>query len=242
MEAVMSGFFGQQSNQGPLGALRVEVRPLMRMVYMWMTLGLVISGVVAYYVSHSSVMDSLLASPGILFGAIIGELALVLVLSFALRRLSPTVAAVMFIAYALLNGLTLSLIFIVYNVGAINLAFFSAAGTFAAMTVLGYTTELDLSQYRTYFFMALIGLFVAMLVNFFLQSSGLDLIISMAGVLIFTALTAYDTQKIKRWAADPALTEDGNLAMKISIIGALNLYLDFVNLFLFLLRLFGRRR
>jgi FtsH-binding integral membrane protein len=240
----MSGFFGSdnQSNQGPLGALRVEVRPLMRMVYMWMTLGLLISGFVAYYVSHSSIIDSLVESPGLLFGAIIGELVLVMALSFALRRLSPTVAAIMFIVYALLNGLTLSLIFIVYDVGAINLAFFSAAGTFAAMTVLGYTTELDLAQYRTYFIMALVGLLVAMLVNFFLRSSGLDLIISMAGVVIFTALTAYDTQKIKRLAADPAITEDGSLAMKISIIGALNLYLDFVNLFLFLLRLFGRRR
>src|SRR5829696_2778699 len=125
MEAVMSGFFGSQNerNQGPLGALRVEVRPLMRMVYMWMTLGLVISGVVAFYVSHTSVIESLVENPAILFGAVIGELALVMALSFALRRLSPTVAAVMFVAYALLNGLTLSLIFLVYDIGAINLAF-----------------------------------------------------------------------------------------------------------------------
>src|SRR4051812_22617745 len=108
MEAVMSGFFGSdnQRNQAPLGALRVEIRPLMRMVYIWMTLGLVISGVVAYFVSHSSIIDSLVESPALLFGAVIGELALVLVLSFALRRLSPTVAGIMFIAYALLNGLT----------------------------------------------------------------------------------------------------------------------------------------
>jgi len=148
----------------------------------------------------------------------------------------------MFVAYAILNGLTLSLIFLVYDIGAINLAFFSAAGTFAAMSVLGYTTELDLSQYRTYFMMALIGLVIAMVINIFLHSSGLDLIISIAGVLIFTVLTAYDTQKIKRWAADPTFTEDGSLLMKISIMGALTLYLDFVNLFLFLLRLFGRRR
>jgi FtsH-binding integral membrane protein len=240
----MSGFFGSenQRNQGPLGALRVEVRPLMRMVYLWMAFGLVISGVVAFYVSHSSIMDSLLDNPALLFGAIIGELVLVFALTLGLRRLSPPVAAVMFVLYALLNGLTLSLIFLVYDIGAINLAFFSAAGTFAAMTVLGYTTELDLSQYRTYFMMALIGLVIAMVVNMFLQSSGLDLIISMGGVLIFTVLTAYDTQKIKRWAADPTLTEDGSLLMKVSIIGALNLYLDFVNLFLFLLRLFGRRR
>jgi len=240
----MSGFFGSQNdnNQGAFGALRVEVRPLMRLVYMWMTLGLVISGVVAVYVSHSSIMDRLVENPALLFGAIIGELVLVIGLTFALRRISPNVAAIMFVAYAILNGLTLSLIFLVYDIGAINLAFFSAAGTFAAMSVLGYTTELDLSQYRTYFMMALIGLVIAMVINIFLHSSGLDLIISIAGVLIFTVLTAYDTQKIKRWAADPTFTEDGSLLMKISIMGALTLYLDFVNLFLFLLRLFGRRR
>ncbi len=240
----MSGFFGSENNssQGPLGALRVEVRPLMRMVYMWMTLGLVISGVVAVAVSSTPSLANMLYSPGVMFGAIIGEFVLVMALGLALRRLSPTVAAVMFIAYALLNGLTLSIIFLIYPLGTISLAFFSAAGTFAAMTVLGYTTELDLSQYRTYFMMALIGLVIAMVVNIFLKSSGLDLIISMAGVLIFTVLTAYDTQKIKRWAADPTFNEDGSLLMKISIMGALTLYLDFVNLFLFLLRLFGRRR
>ena len=240
----MSGFFGsnQERNQAPLGALRVEVRPLMRMVYMWMTLGLVISGVVAYAVSHTPSLMNIVYNPAILFGSIIGELVLVMVLSFALRRLSPPVAALMFVAYALLNGVTLSLIFLVYDIGAINLAFFSAAGTFAAMSVLGYTTELDLSQYRTYFMMGLIGLVIAMVVNIFLRSSGLDLIISMAGVLIFTVLTAYDTQKIKRLASDPTINEDGSLVMKLSIMGALNLYLDFVNLFLFLLRLFGRRR
>ena len=133
----MSGFFGSnnESDQRPLGALRVEVRPLMRMVYMWMTLGLVISGVVAYAVSHTPSLMNIVYNPAILFGSIIGELVLVMALSFALRRLSPPVAALMFIAYALLNGLTLSVIFLVYDVGAINLAFFSAAGTFAAMSV-----------------------------------------------------------------------------------------------------------
>ncbi len=240
----MSGFFGSnnESNQRPLGALRVEVRPLMRMVYMWMTLGLLISGVVAVAVSSTPSLTNMLYNPAVMFGAIIGELVLVMVLSFALRRISPNLAAVLFVGYALLNGLTLSIIFLIYPLGTISLAFFSAAGTFAAMTILGYTTELDLSQYRTYFMMALIGLVIAMVVNMFLQSSGLDLIISMAGVLIFTVLTAYDTQKIKRWAADPSFTEDGSLVAKISIMGALTLYLDFVNLFLFLLRLFGRRR
>ncbi len=240
----MSGFFGSnnQSDQKPLGALRVEVRPLMRMVYMWMTLGLVISSFVAIAVSSSPSLSRLVYNPAILIGAVIGELVLVVALGMAMRRLSPTAAAIMFIVYAVLNGFTLSIIFAVYALGTIGLAFVSAAGTFAAMTVLGYTTELDLSQYRTYFMMALIGLVIAMVINIFLKSSGLELVISMAGVLIFTVLTAYDTQKIKRWAADPTFTDDGSLLMKVSILGALTLYLDFVNLFLFLLRLFGRRR
>ena len=129
-----------------------------------------------------------------------------------MRRLSPTAAAIMFIVYAVLNGFTLSIIFAVYALGTIGLAFFSTAATFAVMTVLGYTTELDLSQYRTYFMMALIGLIIASVVNVFMRSSGLELIISLAGVLIFTVLTAYDTQKIKRWAADPSFTEEWQLA------------------------------
>ena len=237
----MTGFFGSD-NQKPIGALRVEVRPLMRMVYLWMSLGLLITAFVAVTVSSTPSLSRLVLNPAIMIGAIIGEVALVIALGAAMRRLSPTAAAAMFIVYALLNGFTLSIIFAVYALGTISLAFFSAAGTFAAMTVLGYTTELDLSQYRTYFMMALIGLLIAMLVNMFLRSSGLELVISMAGVLIFTVLTAYDTQKIKRWAADPSFTEDGSLLMKVSIMGALTLYLDFVNLFLFLLRLFGRRR
>jgi FtsH-binding integral membrane protein len=237
----MSGFFGSD-NQAPIGALRVEVRPLMRMVYMWMTLGLVISSFVAVAVSSSAALAELVYNPAILFGAVIGEMILVVALSAAMRRLSPTAAAIMFVIYAVLNGFTLSVIFAVYGLGTIALAFGTAAATFAAMTVLGYTTELDLSQYRTYFMMALLGLVIAMVVNIFLRSSGLDMIISMAGVVIFTVLTAYDTQKIKRWAADPTFTDDGSLLMKVSILGALTLYLDFVNLFIFLLRLFGRRR
>ncbi|MCA0458543.1 MAG: Bax inhibitor-1/YccA family protein [Chloroflexi bacterium] len=237
----MSGFFGS-GNQGPVAALRVEVRPLMRMVYTWMTVGLLITAIVALVIAGNPAIARSVQRGPVMFGAIIAELALVIGLSFFLTRLSPFVASLMFLLYAVLNGVTLSIIFAIYNIGTIQLAFFSAAGTFAAMTVLGYTTELDLSQYRSYLFMGLIGLLVAGLVNVFLRSSGLDLLISMAGVLIFTVLTAYDTQKIKRLASDPTIQEDGNLLMKISIMGALALYLDFVNLFLYLLRLFGRRR
>jgi len=237
----MSDFFGS-GNQGPVRALRVEIRPLMRMVYSWMFVGLIITAVVALGVTSTPSLSRTIHQTPVMFGAVMAELALVIGLSFFLRRLSPFAAALMFLVYAALNGLTLSIIFAVYSIGTIQLAFVSAAGTFAAMTVLGYTTELDLSQYRSYLLMGLIGLLVAGLVNFFLQSSGLDLLISMAGVLIFTVLTAYDTQKIKRLASDPEIQDNGSLLMKISIIGALSLYLDFVNLFLYLLRLFGRRR
>lgn len=148
----------------------------------------------------------------------------------------------LFFVYAAVNGFTLSLIFLVYELGTISTAFFSTAAAFGAMTVLGYTTQLDLSKYRSYFIMGLVGLIAAMLVNIFLRSSTFDLIISIFGVFLFLALTAYDTQKIKQLAADPELTSNGEMMMKVSILGALTLYLDFINLFLFLLRLFGRGR
>lgn len=237
----MSDFFGS-GNQGPVSVARVETRPLMRMVYTWMTVGLLVTAIVALSIAGSPSLARTIHSPSIMFGAIMAELAVVIGLSFFLQKLSPFAALLMFFGYAVLNGVTLSIIFAVYSIGTIQLAFFSAAGTFAAMTVLGYTTDLDLSQYRNYLIMGVIGLLIAGLVNMFLRSSGLDLFISMAGVIIFTVLTAYDTQKIKRFAANPEISDDGNLLMKVSIMGALALYLDFVNLFIYLLRLFGRRR
>ncbi len=240
----MAGFFDNPNrNQSPiLDTPRVGIQSVMRMVYVWMTAGLLITAGVAIWVANSPTLIDSAVNDGWFFIAIIAELILVLALTFGLRRFSPGVALALFILYAAVNGFTLSLIFLVYQIGTIQLAFISTAATFAVMSVVGYTTQLDLSQYRTYFIMALIGLVVAMIVNMFLQSSGLDLIISMIGVVLFTALTAYDTQKIKRMASDPTIQSDGSLAIKVSILGALNLYLDFVNLFLFILRLMGRRR
>jgi FtsH-binding integral membrane protein len=231
---------GERSMTGT-GVL-AEFRPLMRLVYVWMMLGLLLTAVVSVVVSSNEALLNTLLNRGVFFGAIIAELVLVIALGAAFRRLSFPVAALMFFAYAALNGFTLSLIFIVYDLGAIFKAFFSATAAFAVMSVLGYTTQLDLQKYRTYFFMGLIGLVVAMVINIFLRSNGLDLIISMFGVVLFTALTAYDTQKIKRMSTDPTINSDGSLVLKLSIFGALQLYLDFINLFLFLLRLFGRRR
>ncbi len=221
---------------------RVEIQPLMRMVYLWMTTGLLVTTAIAVTVSSTPSLLQLALNPAVLIGAIIGELVLVLAIGFGLRRMSPAMAIGLFLVYSAVNGFTLSMIFIAYDIGTIGAAFFTAAALFAAMTVVGFTTQIDLTQYRSYFLIGLIGLVIAMVVNMFLQSSGFDFIISIFGVLLFTALTAYDTQKIKRLASDPEIEADGSLMAKLSILGALALYLDFVNLFLFLLRLFGRQR
>ncbi|MFN8451571.1 MAG: Bax inhibitor-1/YccA family protein [Anaerolineae bacterium] len=181
-------------------------------------------------------------NPGLLIGAFIGELVLVIALSWAINRLSPTVAALLFVGYAALNGLTLSLIVHYYTGESVTLAFISTAAIFAVMSVFAFRTEVDLLQYRSYFLIALVGLLVALVVNLFLQSDGLSMLISFAGVLIFVALTAYDTQKLKYMAASPEFQSNSEAVAKYSIYGALQLYLDFVNLFIFLLRLMGRRR
>ena len=238
----MSQFFGEGNAPIASSALRVDVKPLMRMVYLWMSLGLLTTAAVAVFVNNSPSLMNLRLNRGIFFGAVIAELALVVVLSMAIRRLSPPAAGIMFFAYSALTGFTLSIIFVVYSLGTISMAFFATSATFAAMTVLGFTTDVDLSQYRSYLMMGLIGLVIASVINILLGSSTLDLIISLFGVGLFTILTAYDTQKIKGWASDPSISADGSLLMKVSIMGALTLYLDFINLFIFLLRLMGRRR
>jgi FtsH-binding integral membrane protein len=207
-----------------------------------MTTGLLVTTAVAVGTATLPSLRNLLLNPGVMIAAIIAELALVLALSFGLRRMSPGVAIAVFFVYAALNGFTLSVIFLVYDLGSIYAAFFTAAALFGAMSVVGFTTKVDLSKYSTYFLMALIGLIIAGVINIFLRSSAFDFVISIAGVLIFTALTAYDTQRIKQMSADPTIQADGSLSMKLSIMGALRLYLDFINLFLYLLRLFGRRR
>lgn len=237
----MNEFFGNKSGN-VITAPNVNIQPLMQRVYLWMTMGLLLTAGVALYVTSSPALINAIKSPGIFMGAIILEIALVIGLSWGLMRLSPGMAIALFFVYAAVNGFTLSIIFLVYNIGTIQLAFVSTAATFAVMSVVGYTTQLDLSQYRTYFIMGLIGLLIALVVNIFLRSSGLDLLISMVGVVLFTALTAYDTQKIKRMAAQVDMSSDGSLAMKVSIWGALQLYLDFINLFIYILRLLGRRR
>lgn len=230
--------FGAMSGATIPQDFSIELGPILRLVYMWMGLGLLLTAFVALFLSASGWIPS---GP-VMIGAIIGQLALVLGLTFGLRRLNPTLAALLFFGYSALTGVTFSILFLVYELGAISAAFMTTAGLFGAMTIVGFTTKVDLSRYSTYFMMGLMGLVIAMVVNFFLASSMLDFIISVVGVILFTALTAYDTQKIKALAADPNIQAGSDDALRLSIFGALTLYLDFINLFLFLLRLFGGGR
>lgn len=214
---------------------------LMRKVYVWMTLALVLTGITAYGVASSpGLMMTIFQTPAIMWGLIIAELAIVIAISAAINRLSLTTATLLFVLYSVLNGATFSLIFAVYTMSSIANVFFITAGTFGVMAAYGYFTKRDLSSWGKLLLMALIGLIIATLVNVFLvKSSGFDLILSYAGVLIFVGLTAYDTQKIKQMLA--MQTDMGEGAQKVALLGALSLYLDFINLFLYLLRIFGRR-
>lgn len=238
----MTDWFGSgQSSVVVNGASAVATRPLMRFVYMWMTLGLLVTAAVAWFVPNTPALLELVMNRAVFFGAIIVELALVIGLSWGLNRMSANLAGMLFFVYAAVNGFTLSVIFLVYDIGSIAEAFLITAGMFGVMTVFAFTTKLDLSRYGSILMMALIGLVIAMLVNTFLGSSSLNFIISLGGVVLFSALTAYDTQKIKNMAAMTSMSDDGSLTAKLGIMGALTLYLDFINLFLFLLRLLGRR-
>jgi hypothetical protein len=224
-------------------APRVDVRPLLRNVYGLMTLGLFVTTGMAYATATFQPLLDLLRYPFVVFGALILELILVASLAAAIWKLSTGVAAAIFFAYAALNGFTLSLIVLAYDLGTLTLAFVSTAALFGAMTIVGLTTKTDLTKWGTFLFMGLFGLVIAMVVNLFLRSSTFELVVSVLGVIIFTGLTAYDTQKILRMASDPRVQAgESQLMGKLSILGALELYLDFINLFLFILRLMGRRR
>ena len=213
---------------------------LMRKVYVWMTLALVITGVTAYGVATSPGLMMAIATNKLLFwGLIIAEFGLVLAISAAINKLSLTTATMLFVLYSVINGATLSFIFAIYTMSSIASVFFITAGTFAVMAVIGYTTKKDLTSMGKILFMALIGIIIATIVNIFLKSTGLQMIVSYLGVLIFVGLTAYDSQKIKQMLL--MAPDAGEGAQKIALLGALSLYLDFVNLFIYLLRIFGRR-
>ena len=214
---------------------------LMRKVYLWMSLALVITGFTAYYVATTPALIGAIITNQILFwGLVIGELALVFGLSAAITKLSLTTATLMFVIYAVINGLTLSFIFLVYTASSITSVFFITAGTFAVMAFFGYFTKTDLSSLGKILMMALIGIIIATIVNIFTKSEGLAMILNYLGVLVFVGLTAYDSQKIKQMLM--MAPDTGEAAQKVALLGALSLYLDFINLFLYLLRIFGSRR
>ena len=213
----------------------------MQKVYLWMTFALTLTGFVAYRTTQSEFLLELIFSSSFGFiGLILAELALVFWISSGIQRMSSNMAIGLFLLYSVLNGLTLSVLLIAYTGASVASTFFITAGMFGAMSVYGYTTKQDLSSWGNLLFMALIGLILASVVNIFLQSSGLYWLISYIGVLVFVGLTAYDTQKIKQLAAQVIVeSEEGR---KVAILGALTLYLDFINMFIFMLRILGNRR
>jgi FtsH-binding integral membrane protein len=206
-------------------------------VYRWMTLGLVATALVAYSVATSeAALRLVIGNRFVFFGLIIAEFGLVIALSAAAHRLSAGVAGSLFLLYSALNGATLSVILLVYTGTSVAAAFVTTAGTFGAMSIYATVTRRDLSSWGSFLFMGLIGVVLASLVNLFVQSGLMSFVISCASVVVFTGLTAYDTQKLR------ALARAGGGSAGMAVNGALALYLDFVNLFLALLRLFGRRR
>jgi FtsH-binding integral membrane protein len=205
-----------------------------------MTAGLLVTGAVAAYTANSlALLNLIFGNPFAIWILFIAQIGMVIGLSAGIGRLATGVAAALFLLYSALNGLTLAAIFLVYTRESIAWTFFITAGTFGVMSLVGYTTKRDLTRIGSLLFMALIGLVLASIVNLFLRSSGLYWIITYAGVLIFIGLIAWDTQKIKRLSTQA--TDDVS-ARRIALLGSLMLYLDFINLFLFMLRIFGRRR
>lgn len=218
------------------------IQAYMAQVYGWMTCGLLLTAVVAWYAANTpAVMNFIFASQITFFGLIIVQLGLVFVISGMVNRLSGSMATSLFMLYSALTGLTLSSILIMYTGASIASTFIICAGMFGAMSVYGYTTKRDLSGMGSMLFMGLIGIVLASIVNIWLKSTALMWAVTYIGVLVFVGLTAYDTQKLKNMGAQLDSNDRDNFR-KYSIVGALTLYLDFINLFLMLLRIFGNRR
>lgn len=217
-------------------AALTRVNGFIRSVYNWMAIGLAITGFVAFYVSQTIVIP-----PTIFFGLIIAELGLVFYLSARIQKIQASTATALFVLYSALNGVTLSSLFHYYTNGSIISTFFICAGTFAACSVYGMMTKRDLTSLGGFMAMGLFGIIIASVVNMFLQSSGMSVIISYVGVLVFVGLTAYDTQKLKMMAMSQPDGLSNSVIRKGAIQGALSLYLDFINLFIMLLRILGDR-
>lgn len=222
-------------------AAQVRERTFIQQVYGWMAAALAVTGFVALGVSRSAtVQQFIFGNPVVFWGLIIGELVLVIVLVRRIMTMTAGTATAVFIFYSILNGVTLSSVFLVYTGATITQAFFVTAGVFGIMTVYGFVTKTDLTRLGNILMMALLGFIIATVVNIFLASETLYWIITYAGVVLFVGLTAYHTQGIKRMAQ--AGFDDSETEQKAAVLGALRLYLDFINLFLLILRIFGRRR
>jgi FtsH-binding integral membrane protein len=221
----------------------VLVNDYVRSVYNWMAIGLGLTGFIAYYVSTNESFIRYIATNSILLiGLIIVELGLVFAISGMIQRISAGTATALFLIYSALNGVTLSFIFIVYTASSIFSTFFVCGGTFVVCSIYGWKTRRDLTSFGSFLLMGLFGIIIATVVNMFVRSSGMSMIISYIGVFVFVGLTAYDTQKIKNMGLTQPSGLDGGVIRKGAILGALSLYLDFINLFLMLLRIFGQSR
>ncbi|NHB95342.1 Bax inhibitor-1/YccA family protein [Photorhabdus stackebrandtii] len=231
-----------RSNGSIIQQAGTGLQTYMAQVYGWMTCGLLLTAFVAWYASQSHAVVAFIFSNSIVFyGLIIAQLGLVFVLSGLINRMNGSLATGLFMLYSALTGLTLSSIFIVYTGGSIATTFVVTAGMFGALSFYGYTTKRSLSGLGSFLFMGLIGIILASLVNYWLKSETLMWAITYIGVVIFAGLTAYDTQKLKEMGEELDVNDKESLR-KFSIVGALTLYLDFINMFLMLLRIFGDRR
>ncbi len=223
------------------GMVSLAFPALMRKVYLWMTLALVITGFTAFGIaSNPGIAYAIVTNRLLFWGLVIAEFGLVIGISGAINKLSAVTATLLFVLYSIVNGATLSVIFMAYTMNSIASVFFITAGLFGVMAFIGYTTKTDLTSIGKILFMALIGIILATIVNLFVGSSMLNMIVSYIGVVIFTGLTAYDSQKIKNMLYNADSMDEG--MQKIALLGSLTLYLDFINLFLMLLRIFGGNR
>ncbi len=227
----------------PKPTTEVLVNDYVRSVYNWMCIGLALTGFVAFYVStNETILRIIMSNSLILFGLIIAQLGLVFSIAGMVNRMNAVTATALFVIYAALNGVLFSFIFLAYTHASIFSTFFICAGTFLACSIYGWTTKRDLTSLGGFLFMGLIGIIIASVVNWFIRSSAMSMIVSYIGVFVFVGLTAYDTQKIKNMAMAQPAGLDGAVIRKGAILGALSLYLDFINLFLMLLRIFGQSR
>ena len=233
--------FAQRATPLPSSTQQRDLSDFLARVYGWMAAGLLLTAATALMVAGSpAAIETIFGNRLVFWALILGELGLVMYISARIQALASSTAVFLFMVYAVLNGVTMAFIFLAYTQSSIATTFGVTAGTFGLMSLYGYVTKTDLSRFGNLLLMALVGIVIASVVNIFLHNSTLQLVISAIGVLLFTALTAYDTQKIKNQAL--LMGSEGENGSKVALLGALTLYLDFVNLFLFLLRFFGNRR